>query len=130
MHRSVPLTEALPALFRYDIQHLHHIQHNTQYRRAAHNVKEDFLLRGFCVVAVHGVGAGALFTLEQPGNVEAAVQEVESQQSDHLEGCFEDQAHDVGEEQPSVDAAFVLVQPSLVLALSVLPVSHMQSHEE
>ncbi len=130
MNRSVPLTEALPALLRYDVHHLRDIQCNAQYRGATHDIKEDLLLGGFCDVAVHHVGTGALLAPEQARNVEAAVQEVESQQSGHLEGCLEDEARDVGEEQPSIDAPFVLVQLPLVLALSVLSIRHVQSHQQ
>lgn len=59
----------------------------------------------------------------------AIVQEVESEQEAHLEGCLEDQADDVREEQTSINAPFVLVQFSFVLGLPVLPIGHMQGHQ-
>lgn len=130
VHRYIFLTEALPALFRYNIHHLHHIQYDAQYRRTSHNIEKYLFLCGFGNVAVHSVGTGALFTPEQSGDVEAAVQKIESQQSGHLERGFEDETGDVCEEETSVDAALVQVQLSSVLALSVLPVSDMQRHQK
>lgn len=129
-HGDVPPGETFPQLLPYNVHELHKIQSDTQNGGTAHDVQEDLLLCGFGNVTVHCVGTGTLAAAEQYGHLKAVVQEVESEQGAHLQGCLEDQADSVGAEQTSINAPFVFVQFSLVFGLPVLPVGHMQGHQQ
>lgn len=124
-HRDVPLGEIFQQLLPYNVHELHKIESNTQNGGAAHDVEKDLLLCGSGNVTVHRVGTGTLAAAEQDGHPKAIVQEVERKQGAHLKSCLEDQADDVGAEQTSINAPFVVVQFSLEFGLPVLPVGHM-----
>ena len=129
-YMNVAPVETFPQLLPYNVHELQHIESDTKDGGTAHDVEEDFLLCGFAYVTVHGVGTGTLAAAEQYGHPEATVQEVESEQGAHLEGCLEHQADGVGAEQTSINAPFVFVQFLLVFGLPMLSVGHMQGHQQ
>ncbi len=130
VHWGIPPDEAFPHLLPHNVNELHKIQSDAQDGGAAHDVEEDLLLCGFVDVAVHCVRTGILAAAEQYGHIKAVVQKVEGEQRTHLKGRLKHKADSVGAEQTSVNAAFVLVQFSLVFGLSVLPVCHVQGHQQ
>lgn len=127
---DVPLTETLPALLGQDVDHLRQVQDYTQNRSEAHDVEEDHLLRGFGDVAVHHIGTGNLRTLVHTRNRKSMIHEVEDEQRSHLEGRLQDQAKEVGEQQAAIDTASVLVKFPPMFFLTVLPISHVQGHQQ
>lgn len=128
--RRVMLDDTFYHLFPYNVEELGRIQDDAEDRSAGHDVEEDLLFGGFAIETVHRVWTGALAAAEQHGELEPAVDEVEHQQGAHLENRLKNQTGDVGEEQPSVDGGFVPVEFLLVLGLAVLPVGHVQGHQQ
>lgn len=62
--------------------------------------------------------------------MKATVEEVESQEGGHLTGRLKKQTDDVGAEEAPVNPAFVLIEFTSVFCLPVLPVGHVQGHQQ
>lgn len=128
LYWHVAFAEALPTLFEDNVQHLYDIEKDTQNGCAAHDVEENLLLCGLCNVAVYSVGARAFFALQKPRHFETTVDDVEDDQRTHLKGSFEEEAHNIGGKQASVNPALVVIKLFAIFGFSVLTVAHMKSH--
>lgn len=102
-----------------------------------HEDGEDSFLGGPRDEAVHLVGTGLLFTLDEGGEVVTFVDVIQEVDESGVHGYFEDQSEDVGPPQPSTLLARVLIEAAAVLAIlepvlpfPVIPVGHMHHDQE
>lgn len=122
--------DAFDYLFPYNVEELYRIEKDAKYRSAGHDVEENLLFSGFANETVHCVWTGTLVAAEQHRELETVVNKVEDEQGAHLKSSLKNQTGYVGEKQSSINGCFVLVQLFLVLGLTVLPVGHMQGHQQ
>ncbi len=102
-----------------------------------HEDGEDPFLSGPSDEAVHLVGTGLLFALDERGEVVALVDVVEEVDEGGVHSYFEDQSEDVGPPQAATLLAGVLVETAAVFAIlelvfpfPVLPVGYVHHHQE
>lgn len=130
LHRDMMPEDAFDYLFPYNVEELHRVENDAEDRSAGHDVKENLLFGGLANETVHRVWTGTLVAAEQHGQLETVENIVEDEQGAHLKSRLKNQTSDVGEKQSSVNGRFVLVQLFLVLGLTVLPVGHVQGHQQ
>lgn len=102
-----------------------------------HEDGEDAFLSGPSDEAVHLVGTGLLFALDERGEIVTLIDVVEEVDEGGVHGYFEHQSEDVGPPQASALLARVLVEAVAVLAIlepvfpfPVIPVGHVHHHQE
>lgn len=119
-----------------EINDLADVEDDAEGRGSDHEVGEDLLLGWVANVAVHLVWARRHLTLDQSWQVEAVIHVVEDVKEGDLDARLYKEADQVGPPQAAVFLARVVVQLGvvtmlgLVLALTVISVSHVHDHHE
>lgn len=129
--------EALTAALAYQIDNLKYGEQDASQAGNHHEDGEDALLSGPSNETVHLIGTGLLITLDERRKVVALVDMVDQVHEGGVHGDLEDQGQDIGPPQASTFLTSVLVETAAVLAIleavfpfSLIPVGHMQHHQE
>jgi len=129
--------EAFAAAFAHQVEDFKNGEKDAGQAGDHHEDGEDPLLSGPSDEAVHLVGAGLLFTLDERGEVVTLVDVVDEVDEGGVHSYFEDQSEDVGPPQAAALLARVLVEAAAVLAVlepvfpfPVIPVRHVHHHQQ